>query len=45
MLIETLESEKDKVYEILKDERENACQLSVKMEVDIHSGKSWYEAK
>ena len=45
LLIETLESEKDKVYEILKDEMENACQLSVKMEVDIHSGKSWYEAK
>ena len=45
LLIETLPSEKDAVYRILKDEMENACQLSVKMEIDIHSGSSWYEAK
>lgn len=45
LLIETLESEKDIVYKILKDEMENACKLSVNMEIDIHSGKSWYEAK
>ena len=45
LLIETLESEKDIVYKILEDEMENACKLSVKMEIDIHSGNSWYEAK
>ena len=45
LLIETLESEKDIVYKILEDEMENACRLSVKMEIDIHSGNSWYEAK
>ena len=45
LLIETLESEKEQVYKILKDEMENACNLSVNMEIDIHSGKSWYEAK
>lgn len=45
LLIETYKSEKDLVYKILEDEMENACSLSVKMEIDIHSGKSWYEAK
>ena len=45
LLIETLKSEKDLVYKILEDEMENACSLSVKMEIDIHSGESWYEAK
>ncbi|MDO4188642.1 MAG: DNA polymerase I [Lachnospiraceae bacterium] len=45
LLIETLKSETDLVYSILKDEMENACKLLVKMEVDIHSGESWYEAK
>lgn len=45
LLIETLECEKDIVYKILEDEMENACRLSVKMEIDIHSGNSWYEAK
>ena len=45
LLIETFLSEKDRVYKILEDEMENACKLSVKMEIDIHSGMSWYEAK
>lgn len=45
LLIETYEPEKELVYKILEDEMENACSLSVKMEIDIHSGKSWYEAK
>ena len=45
LLIETHKSEVDKIYEILKDEMENACELSVNMEIDIHSGDSWYEAK
>lgn len=45
LLIETFESEKELVYKILEDEMENACQLSVRMEIDIHSGNSWYEAK
>ena len=45
LLIETHKSEVDKIYEILKDEMENACELAVNMEIDIHSGNSWYEAK
>jgi len=45
LLIEALKSEKDKVYKILEDEMENACSLAVRMEIDIHSGMSWYEAK
>jgi len=45
LLIEAPHSEIQQVYEILRDEMENACELSVKMEIDIHSGNSWYEAK
>lgn len=45
LLIETAKDEKDMIYTILREEMENACNLSVKMEVDIHSGDSWYEAK
>lgn len=45
LLIETFVPEKERVYKILEDEMENACHLLVRMEIDIHSGKSWYEAK
>ena len=33
------------VKEILKYEMENAVQLCVPLVVDIHTGKSWYDAK
>ena len=45
LLIETFASEKEQVIKILEDEMENACKLQVRMEIDIHSGNSWYEAK
>ena len=37
--------ELDKVKEILKYEMEHAAQISVPLDVDMHTGKNWYEAK
>ena len=31
--------------QIVKEEMENAMQLSVKLEADVHGGSSWYDAK
>ena len=44
-MIETYPEEKDRVAQILKDEMQNAADLSVALEVDLHTGKNWYEAK
>ena len=45
LLIETAEDEVDFVKEMLKDEMEHAAGLNVPMDVDVHSGRSWFEAK
>ena len=45
LLIETYEEELDQVKEILLTEMSNAAQLSVPLEVDMHSGKNWYDVK
>lgn len=45
LLIETHQTEIAEVCAILKEEMENAAQLSVPLEIDIHTGKNWYEAK
>ncbi len=45
LLIETAEEERDAVREILQREMQNAAQMRVPLEVDIHEGKNWYEAK
>jgi len=45
LLIETALDEVDKVKEILVREMKNAAKLSVELEIDVHSGKDWYEAK
>ena len=45
LVIETYPEEKDRVAQILKDEMQNAADLSVALEVDLHTGKNWYEAK
>ena len=45
LLIETAENETETVREILKNEMEHAAELRVPLDVDVHSGKSWYEAK
>lgn len=45
LLIETKESETDKVRAILEEEMPRAADLAVKLEIDLHTGKNWYEAK
>lgn len=37
--------EAEKAEQILKYEMENAVKLNVPLDVDVHSGKNWYEAK
>ena len=45
LLIETCEEEKGQVKAILEEEMVHAAELSVKLEVDLHTGNDWYEAK
>ncbi len=45
LIIDTLESEKEAVCSILKDEMEKAADLSVDIIADLHTGNDWYEAK
>lgn len=45
LLIECYEDELDTVKTILSEEMENACELKVKLEIDMHSGETWYDAK
>ncbi|MEN8905860.1 MAG: DNA polymerase I [Clostridiales bacterium] len=45
LVINTNESEKDKVYEILKESMKNAIKLKVPLELSISEGSSWYETK
>ncbi len=45
LVIEVLESEREKCMEIVKDEMENAVQLSIPLTVDVTSGKNWLEQK
>lgn len=45
LLIEAEESEVEEVKRILKEEMQGAVQLSVKLEIDMHTGANWYEAK
>ena len=44
LLIETYEDEVEKVKKILQENMQQAAELSVKLEVDLHVGKNWYEA-
>lgn len=45
LLIEAYNDEADRVSAILKEEMENAVDMAVPMEVDVHKGSTWYEAK
>ncbi len=45
LILEAPESEAEKALSILKEEMENAVNLSVKLEVDGKIGKTWYDAK
>ena len=45
LLIETVCQEQEQVKRILEEEMVHAAELSVKLEVDLHTGADWYEAK
>jgi DNA polymerase-1 len=45
LLVETLVTEKEKVKEILINEMENVCTLSVPLKVEAGEGKNWLAAK
>ena len=45
LLIEAHESEIERVKEILAYEMEHAAKLSVPLDVEMQTGKNWYEAK
>ncbi len=45
LLIETWKDEIPQVSRILEEEMKGAAKLSVELEVDMHQGNNWYEAK
>ena len=45
LLIETKEEEITQVKEILAQEMQGAAQLQVALEIDMHTGASWFETK
>ena len=45
LLIETAPEELEAVKQILQEEMSGAADLSVKLEIDVHDGENWYEAK
>ena len=45
LLVEAKEEEVEQVSAILREEMTSAADLSVALEVDMHTGKNWYEAK
>lgn len=45
LLIEAYEEEADRVELILQEEMQRAAELDVPLEIDMHRGRNWYEAK
>ena len=45
LLIETVKDEIDQVRNILTENMLTAANLEVNLEVDLHTGDNWYEAK
>ena len=45
LLLEVREDQLEEAKKILHDEMVNAAHLKVKLEVDVHDGVTWYEAK
>ncbi len=44
LIIDTLIEEKERVEEILRTQMENAASLTVRLEVDLNSGFTWFDA-
>lgn len=45
LLVETAAEEVEAVKQILQEEMTGAADLSLKLEIDVHEGENWYEAK
>lgn len=45
LLIETVKEEEEAVKKILSENMKSAAELSVALEIDLHTGSNWYEAK
>ena len=45
LLLETAKDELETVSRILEEEMTGAAKLAVRLEIDMHTGNSWYEAK
>lgn len=45
LLIEAPEDDKELVCRLLEEEMKGAADLAVALEVDMHTGKNWYDAK
>ena len=45
LILEAAEADREKAEKLLKEEMENAVKLQVPFTADVHSGKSWYDAK
>ncbi len=45
LLIETATDELERVEQLLADNMKSAVELAVTLEVDVHNGENWYEAK
>lgn len=45
LVIETLLKEEEQVRQILTENMKSAAELAVTLEIDLHTGENWYEAK
>ena len=45
LLIEAKEEEAQRIELILEEEMKHAAELAVELEIDVHSGRTWYDAK
>ncbi len=45
LLVETAVNEEEKVRQILAEEMHGAAKLAVCLEIDVHTGSDWYQAK
>ena len=45
LIVEAPEDEAGTACRILTEEMEGACKMSVPLSVDVHTGKTWYDAK
>ena len=45
LLIETYAGEEEQVRRILTQQMQQAADLSVTLEIDLHTGDNWYQTK